>query len=554
MSSLLLDNQRSGLPDYDEWLKLRMERSLACLQDRRLQEVEKQICKNDIVHFVRYWGWIFAPWNPPELQEMLFIPYQFQEELMLEFVEGMKTVTDPHSFKRVTLVIEKARDMAASWTSGITALWDWLFHNGTHIFVSRKEEAVDKRGDMKSIFQKIRFFLYHLPEWFLPVGFNKRKHDTHMLLQNPQGGEISGEATTGNSSRSGRAKVVWFDEFAFVQRGLDDAAWTASSQTAKMRVAISTPNGKHNRFYRLVRPVDEEDEEGQKVISLPWHFHPVKAQNARVENGKIVSPWYIESKRTMDKQTFAKEVEIDYNLSVKGWIFEGYDWQHKDRKLQPERGRRIIVGLDPGVHFAATWGQIDSFGRILFLKEKHWDEAKLDVIAREILDINARYFHGFSVDYYGDPAGAHRTVSNQARSEYLELYLTHKINVEYNFMNRIATEMREETRIKAIENKMFKECHALGTPMLMINPDQCKYLDQAFAGDYRRKISITGEVLDQTDRLHPWADAADTAGYILLGAGEGAGQGNSRRAGAELGPPERRLKSVSKAIKWRMIG
>ena len=121
-------------------------------------------------------------------------------------------------------------------------------------------------------------------------------------------------------------------------------------------------------------------------------------------------------------------------------------------------------------------------------------------------------------------------------------------------MNRIATEMREETRIKAIESKMFKECHALGTPMLMINPDQCKYLDQAFAGDYRRKISITGEVLDQTDRLHPWADAADTAGYILLGAGEGAGQGNSRRTGAEPGPIERRLKSVSKAIKWRMIG
>lgn len=516
--------------------------------DPRLQEVEKKLCANDPVHFIQWWGWIYAPWNPPELRDMLWIPYDFQEDLIREFVSGMKTVEDPYSFKRVTLVIEKARDMAASWTSGGTAMWDLIFHNGTHIFLSRFEDAVDKRGDMKSIFGKMRYFFYHLPEWMRPDGFKQRVHDKHCLFINPSGGEISGEATTPNSSRSGRAKVVWFDEMAFIDKGMDDAAWGAALQTTKMRVAISTPNGKHNRFYRLVKPVTEDDQEGQKIISLPWWKHPVKAIGIRTENGKLVSPWYIETKRNSKKHEFAKEVEIDYNLSQKGWIFEGYDWSHKDDKLKAEPGRRIILGWDPGVHFAITWGQIDSHGRIRFLKEKHFEEAKLDHIARTVLDINERYFHGFEFVHYGDPAGAHRVVSNQARSEYLELWLTYKINVEYNFMNRIPTVDREETRIKAVENKMTKWCEALDTPMLMINQAECPILDQALAGEYRRKINAqTQEVMDQTDRVHPWCDAADDAGYILLGANEGAGMIGqaSNRSG---------MRSKVKPIPWRVPG
>jgi len=557
MSRLYRGNQQSRLPDYDEWIKLRTERNLACLYDSRLQEAEKKICANDLKHFVRYWGWIFCPWNPPELKEMMFIPFDFQEDLMDKFLEGMALVENQHSFKRVNLVIEKARDMAASWTSAITALWDCMFHNGTHIFLSRLEDAVDKKGDMKSIFEKIRFFFYRLPEWMRPDGFNKRVHDKHMLFINPKGGEISGEASTANSSRSGRAKVVWFDEFAFFPRGLDDAAWGAASQTAKMRVAISTPNGKHNRFYRLVRPVTDDDDEGQEVISLPWYIHPEKSQGLCEENGKLVSPWYIETKRSMNRQTFAKEVEIDYNLSIKGWVFGpsdddpvGYDWQHKNDKLKPEKGRRIIVGFDPGIQGAIIWGQIDSYGRLLLLKEHVFEEAKLEAVISKLKDINERYFDGFEFEYFGDPAGAHRTVSNQPRSEYLEMWLTHQINVEYNFMNRIPTSDRVETRIIAIQNKMTKRCDALDTPMLLINPKECPKLDAAFAGDYRRKISATtGEVMQQIDEEHPYEDVVDATGFILLGKGEGAGMiGQSHRRN------QSGIKSKSRSISWRVPG
>jgi hypothetical protein len=57
-------------------------------------------------------------------------------------------------------LVEKSRDMGVSWLCCAVATWMWLFKPGTVIgFGSRKEEYVDKLGDPKSLFWKLRFLI-----------------------------------------------------------------------------------------------------------------------------------------------------------------------------------------------------------------------------------------------------------------------------------------------------------------------------------------------------------------------------------------------------------
>ncbi len=527
--------QPTGLPDYNYWLEHRTQRLVSLLQSEDLRKAERKLCRQDPIHLLNWHSWIYAPFNPPGQEEMLFIAYPFQEDLIRHLIAEMdKCAYEP--YYRSNIVIEKARDMAASWSAAFVIVWDVFFRGGTHKVLSRKEECVDKRNDMDTIFEKMRFILRRWPTWLWaePIGFDWDKHDLNLHLINPKGGDCRGESSNSEASRAGRRRVIWFDEFAFFPKGYDESAWRAASLSTKMRVAISTPNGPHNKFYRLVKkPRPQEDEEGQKIITLSWNKHPFKAQGMEWQDGRMVSPWYIETKRTTDAQTFAREVELDYNQSLKGHVFNTYKWEHKDDKLLFDPTKRIIRAWDPGVHFMVVWGQIDSHGRLLLLKEYYDEEAHLEKVAKNVLDISERFFPGCTFEDCGDPSGAYRKVANQTRSEYMELWLTHRINVDYYFMNRVRPQDRVDTRIQAIQNKMDKWCHALNTPMLMVNHIQCPIVDAAFGGDYRRKIDIQGNVMDKIEEVHPSEDAVDCSGYIALFKGAGMGQEPSKGKGIQ---------------------
>lgn len=109
--------------------------------------------------------------------------------------------------------VEKSRDSGATWIASAFAVWVWLFQPGASVgFGSRKEILVDRKGDMSSIFEKIRMIIRQLPPYLLPAGFNPSDHLNYMRILNPENdSSIIGEAGD-NIGRGGRTALYFIDE------------------------------------------------------------------------------------------------------------------------------------------------------------------------------------------------------------------------------------------------------------------------------------------------------------------------------------------------------
>ena len=99
------------------------------------------------------------------------------------------------------------------------ALHRWLFRPRYSVgFGSRKLELVDRLGDPDSIFEKIRFLLYRLPEWMLPDGFDHREHDNHASADQPGHGGDNHRGGRRRDRPRGRKSAYFIDEAAFLER------------------------------------------------------------------------------------------------------------------------------------------------------------------------------------------------------------------------------------------------------------------------------------------------------------------------------------------------
>lgn len=225
------------------------------------------------------------------------------------------------------LLTEKSRDMGVSWLVISTFVWYWLNPAGGCDFLlgSRIEDYVDKRGDMRTLMEKARYLIYKLPEWLLPKGYNREKHDNYMRLYNPESGStITGESNNANFSTGGRYTAILLDEFAKWDT-TDTSAWTAAGDATPSRLPVSTPFGASGQYYQLAT-----DGKTPKV-TLHWSLHPEKAHGAYCEIPKqeaisdihlIRSPWFDKQCRRRTPTEIAQELQIDY-IGAGRPVFDG---------------------------------------------------------------------------------------------------------------------------------------------------------------------------------------------------------------------------------------
>lgn len=318
--------------------------------DATARRTASLLASRDPVFFVNEFVWTYDPREP-----IPFIPfdlYEDQEKALAWLKDLMERGKDG--------VLEKSRDMGATWLTAAFAVWVWLFKPGAAVgFGSRKLELVDKLGDPKCIFDKIRFIIRNLPTWLLKeraAGFDPRQHDNFCKIINPaNGATITGEGGD-EIGRGGRTTIYFVDEAAFLPRPLlVDQALSANS---RCKIYVSTPRGANNPFatkrlsgkfpictlhwrgdprktaWCLV-PIAWEgriDQEGELELGDSVLDYGLGTPPEPPEGYRVIYPWYEELCLKEDPVTIAQEYDIDYSASLEGVII-------------PARWLRACVGL-----------------------------------------------------------------------------------------------------------------------------------------------------------------------------------------------------------------
>ena len=292
------------------------------------------------LEFIQHWCDTYDPRNAGRDRpaHMPFIMFERQAELV-QFV--MACMEGEESG-----LVEKARDMGATWVACAFSVWLWRFYPGAAVgWGSRKEQLVDKLGDPDSIFEKMRILIRRLPVDFWPEGFNERDHMAYMRIVNPAtGATITGEAGD-NIGRGGRKLIYWKDESAHYER--PERIEAALGDNTRVQIDISSVNGLGNVFHRK-REAGEEWTGGPaikgktNVFVMDWRDHPQKDD-----------AWYQARRKKAEADgllhVFAQEVDRNYSASVDGviipaeWIAAAID---ADKALGFTAEGATIAGLD----------------------------------------------------------------------------------------------------------------------------------------------------------------------------------------------------------------
>lgn len=275
--------------------------------------------------------WTYDPRLSKEWIVSPMILWPVQEEALRTFRLSIEDGLD--------CVVEKSRDMGASWCCLIQALHDWIFRrNQSILLVSRKRDLVD--GTRDSLFGHLTFVLKHLPPWLAPP-YTK----TFMKLENLQNGSfIEGESTNDNIGRGGRRTWLLWDEAAAFEGGGKDVD-ASTSDTTNTRILNSTPMGIDTAFYEILT------NDVSKTVRMHWSQHPRKARglyrpnptggppeildtgypfpadyafSSKVPRSRegLRSVWYDyqDHRRAANPQLFAREVDIDHAGAVKKFV------------------------------------------------------------------------------------------------------------------------------------------------------------------------------------------------------------------------------------------
>ncbi len=288
------------------------------MDDPSFADVIRDACAKDPLFFINGFTYTYDPRREP-FSKIPLILYPFQEDAILDLIRAINN----HD-----ILIEKSRDMGASWICIAAVFYCWLFRRDlSFLFGSRVEGYVDDPGNPKSMFWKVDYLLNHLPPWLQPKGFDRKVHRRKLHIGNPElGSVIDGESTNENFARGDRRTAIVLDEFAAVEQG--HRILKATRDATNCRMFNSTPSGINNAFYDMTK-------RNIQKLTLHWSVHPMKSiglyttdEQGKLKildkrgypdvyvpilDGKIRSPWYdTECKRAANDQEIAQELDIDY--------------------------------------------------------------------------------------------------------------------------------------------------------------------------------------------------------------------------------------------------
>lgn len=301
-------------PDYDAVYRWRTAKLLQYRADPALLASAHTYYRDRPGEWIMHWTDTYDPRNPTR-KWMPFIFFPKQQDL-IDFLESC-------SLDEESGLIEKARDMGATWICCGYTLWRWKYIKGDAVgWGSRKQDLVDKIGDPDSIFEKIRLMRRRLPPEFRPKGFNEARHDNFLKMLNPENGAIIGGEAGDMIGRGGRKSMYFKDEAAHYER--PEKIESALGDNTNVQIDISSVNGLGNVFHRRAEHAvlwerGKEIKKGfvRKFI-MDWRDHPAKTQE-----------WYDTRKAKYEREgmlhVFAQEVDRNYSAAISNTVIP-YEW------------------------------------------------------------------------------------------------------------------------------------------------------------------------------------------------------------------------------------
>lgn len=280
--------------------------------DTILQADLMAACKESLLFWINAFAWTYHQFDiNPETGERIestnahvpMVTWEIQDALFDKFEEHLRQAKD--------ILIDKCRDMGASWCCVLFLHWLWLFHpKGPQLLeLSRTEQYVDQTGNFKALFQKHDKVNEWLPDWMRPPDcLPGEKHRTKMHLHNARtGSSIDGEATTEHAASGDRRLVALLDEFSKVKPGMGEKMRAATRDVALMRIVNSTPAGAGTQYAQWKKS-------GKiTVFTMDYWNHPQKGAGRHVEqdekgNYEIRSPWFDHEESVRSPKELAQEV------------------------------------------------------------------------------------------------------------------------------------------------------------------------------------------------------------------------------------------------------
>ena len=294
--------------------------------------------KDNPVDFINDNCFIFNPDEyPPKIRFQL---WDFQKEFIQKLHAAYKNET--------SLLSDKSRQMGISWLATAFFLWGVMYDpNFSGLIISYQEKLVDDGGresTINSLLGKLQYMYLNLRD-ILQGDLAFKYLSVRNLYSDAY---IVGESSNPNAGRSGSYRIGLWDECSSSVKS--EQVFSSFYQATRCRLYNSTPKGHGNLFARL----RFDSQSSVEVITMHWRLHPKKGLEAtQLANGQWVSPWYSNEIRDMTKTQVAQELDIDYETSVEGRIYDKFSRTthvpEKRIEFDPEYAIQSIIAWDLGI-------------------------------------------------------------------------------------------------------------------------------------------------------------------------------------------------------------
>lgn len=376
-------------PPYERVYAWRMQRLIEFRRDPRLLKQADAYYSTRPVEWINHWCDTYNPRKQHKWMPFVFFSKQVE---LVEFFEALRR--DQESG-----LIEKARDMGATWVACAYCVWCLKYIGNDAIgWGSRKEALVDKLGDPDSIFEKMALIIKRLPPEMRP-----KVQRSNLKIINTENGSIIGGEGGDNIGRGGRKAMYFVDEAAHIER--PELIEASLGDNTNVRIDISSVNGLGNVFHRrreagqVWYPGAEIPKGVPRVFVMDWRDHPEKTQE-----------WYDQRKAKAEREgmqhVFAQEVDRNYSAAVENTIIS-YEWiqaaidahLHIPALAAIAQTDQWMAGLDVADEGADKNALVIRQGLVL-RHARDWGERDPGVTTRNMLaDLRDRRLRGIEIQY-----------------------------------------------------------------------------------------------------------------------------------------------------------